>query len=480
MPAKTHSFSSDSSANALKQVSPENLSIMLPSQGVGSSNSAFTFDPRYQTRPNTAPSDDEVDPTLSTTTPLMNDPEEPTISARRRSSAGLWASAFNQMSLQDGSMKPGIVPDPFTAVQVAQQIINSRPTFPMATLVEGTEPSKMPSSSDVKDIWKLFMQDPVTGLTPMQEKKESAEMPFASRPAMARGMSKSNSMPDLTSPSLLFQDFNYNADLNGINGEANGATQAPTKTTTQPTQPDSVAPADDSSRQTWQSQISQRQMGFTMQPGAKFGRHSIDMSGSTAMLPPPYNSRPIASILQHGGALQQTLAPERAPSFGLTPSTEKSNPASSWSRTPSKLASQTPLTSAAARPGNKRLLSQTPGPDAKKRSASFSIWDESDDGVLGDTEDNGQSGGYGWSTGMNNLANYHMSQAGMGMNGGQASYINNYSHHARSQSMSGMSGLDMSMFMPPNLATYTSVPSQSSGSSSMFPMSTIPNPHQGM
>jgi hypothetical protein len=413
-------------------------------------------------------SDDEHEPISSSTSVFHED--EPVMSGRRRSSAGVWANAFNSMSLQDPAMvNQGMVPDPYTAVQVAQRLNNQRPSFPMATLVEGSEPSKIPSLSDIKDVWKQFIQDPPIGGTPVQEKQQYGE----SRPSLSSAsLNKSNSMPEMKSPSATTED------VNPYNGVTNQQAIHHNQPQAQPMQHGLTVPAEDPSRQTWQNEIQQRQSGFNIQLAAKFGR---DTTGTppNAMLPPPYSARPVASILQLNGALQQTLGPERAPSFGSTPNSEKTNPTSNWSRTPSKLASRTSMTTAAARPGNKRMPSQTLGPEAKKRSASFSAWDESDTGVLGDTEDSdnvGNSSPFDWDpSAFHNIANYHMPHAatGQGIGNGNMNININVNgqqyptYHARSASMSAMGGLDLSMFINPNQTSYASVPGPNS--------TTIPN-----
>lgn len=441
IPHKGHSFSSDTSMGGPK-ISPETKSVMLPLQintadPYQFQNSGYMFDPTYQMRQQTANSDDEADQIHSSSTSVFNEVEEPAVVARRRSSLGIYANAFNQMTLQDGSIaNSGMVPDPYTAVQFAQQLSAQRPLFPMATLEEGTEPTKVASSSDLKDAWKAYMQDP-NGATPAQEKEANAAM-TSTRPAMGRTMSKSNSAPDLTSPSLIHQLGPYSGD--------DGLPQA------QLMQHGQTAPSGEMTRETWDALIAQRQVSFNIQMGNKFGRNA-GSSSNTAMLPPPFNSRPLASIMQSSGALNQTLGPERAPSFGSTPNSEKPNPTSTWSRTPSKLA----RTSATARPGNKRMPSQTLGPEAKKRSASFSVWDEADEGELGDSEDNGQSS-FGWN-GFPNMSFQPIQPHGNGQN------------HARASSMShmstGMNGFDLSMFINPN-----SNPSNST--SSTIPMSMMP------
>lgn len=431
--------------------------------------SAFTVDPRSQFRNPTliAQSDDETDQNPHSSSASVFGDDEPIYDAQRRASTGVWSAAFNSMSLQDGSQpNSATVPDPYTAVQVAQRATQPRPSFPMVTLNETAEPTKMPSMTDAKDVWKLFMQDPqgMSGVTPKQEKREhDTGMPMVTpRPGMGRSLSKSNSMPDLKSPSLA------NNQIYLSNGVADGSSQQQSHQPQQQqhqqqqqggaTAAETNHPNDDAHRQNWHNQIQQRQASFNIQPGGKFGRNGgFPSNTGSEMLPPPFYGRPMASIIQHPGALQQTLAPERAPSFGLTPNAEKPNPTGNanvnitppqsaglgtWSRTPSKLAQRATLTSSQTRPGNKRLLSQTPGPEAKKRSASFSMWDEGegDDGTLGDIEDGDNRSQYAF-----NPSNYLSNGNGVNGHGGFGGQT--YGHgHSRSSSLGTNQGFDLSMF----------------------------------
>ena len=423
---------------------------------------AFTVDPRSQFRNPTliAQSDDETDQNPQSSSASVFGDDEPIYDAQRRPSTGVWSAAFNSMSLQDGSQpNSATVPDPYTAVQVAQRATQPRPSFPMVTLNETAEPTKMPSMTDAKDVWKLFMQDPqgMPGVTPKQEKREhDTGMPMITpRPGMGRSLSKSNSMPDLKSPSLANNQFylsNGSVDQSSHQNQQQQQQQQQLQTQQQQTganAADSSHVNDDAHRQNWHNQIQQRQASFNIQPGGKFGRNGgFPPTTGSEMLPPAFYGRPMASIIQHPGALQQTLAPERAPSFGLTPNAEKPNPTAStninttppqsaglgtgtWSRTPSKLAQRATLTSSQARPGNKRLLSQTPGPDAKKRSASFSMWDEGDgdDGTLGDIEDG------------DNRSQYAFNPSAYLSNG-----ANGHGGHSRSASLGTNHGFDLSMF----------------------------------
>lgn len=435
LPIKSYSFSSDTSNHPIKPVSPDAKLFVLPPQTAFEQadlsayqwdSASHTIDPRSQIRqPLSQPKDDAAGQGLNSADPIFDDADEPITVGRRRSSVGLWANV-SQMTLQDGQVPPQALPDPYTAVQAAHQAATLRPTFPMTTVVEGSEPGRLPSFSDVREAWKQYIQDPNTGSTPKLENKEgeSSVASTSSRPGLERGMSKSNSAPDLTSPSLLAKTFSYeHSNSAQAHAHAHGI------------QHGSFLPASDTASQTWQNQIQQRQAGFTMQPGGRFGRNST--GGATSMLPPPNNARPVASIMQHSGALQQTLAPERAPSFGLTPNTEKANPTNTL-RTPSKLSQRTTVTSATARPGNKRLPSQTLVPEAKKRSSSFSVYDDSDAETFVDNGNGSWAGamaGTGW-----NMASFQNMASGTVPLPGYAT------GHGRSASLSGLEGWDLSMF----------------------------------
>lgn len=428
-----------------------------------------TIDPRTQFGSGQTGLADGVSASNAPTTYEQDGNGPSAVQHRRRSSAGVWASAFNQMTLQDGSTEGLPVPDPFTAVQVAQQTAQ-RPSFPTFTATDGTEKTRIPSLSDVKDLWKLFMAEPMTG--PLQgvpkEGEGQAQPPlnlFAPRPTIGnRTLSKSNSMPDLQSPLLYGQSQPF-AEM----GTASGRIMTP-----KPFDQMSMAATgkDDNVLSDWRNEIQHRQASFTMQPGGKLGRSGTSISptmrvattnpalssepSSTmhAMLPPNYPHRPIASVVQHSGALQQTLAPERIPSFGLTPGMEQSyipgtysvpNSASptkssfpqhtqqGFQRTASKLAAgqaqtahaspvfqysttynnamsassshlnahpssqpqaQPSMPTLLARPGNKRLPSQTLGPDTQKRS-TFAVWDGEEDEADGGYEGEAEAGGIG-------------------------------------------------------------------------------------
>jgi len=211
-------------------------------------------------------------------------------------------------------------------------------------------------------------------------------------------------MPDLTSPKLP-QTHAYAQDLAATEGRSgskqstafNSSTPRPSQlqqSYVPPQQPNEAPPVDDGTVNQWNSVIEQRQAGFEIQPGGKMRKMSIPNSSSSQLPQPPQNptvpapapqsvtmpppnlltTRPLPAVLQ-SSALQQTLAPERAPSFGQpfdqsTPPV----PSSGSTRQGSKLGLNV-LTSM-ARPGNKRLPSQTLVPDGAKRRESVSEdWD---------------------------------------------------------------------------------------------------------
>lgn len=374
------------------------LALNAACQSDPSANSTFAWpgsgvplDPSLQFRQSFASDDEEATRPPSSAASVYGDFGESTFRAiqhRRRSSASLWATAFNQMTLQDGSkvpMAPSMMNpfDPYTAGQVSQQIHQKRPGFPMFTAPEGTS-SKVPSLADVKDLWKLFMSEPMPGQTPgaFGEKNnefESISPELMPQPELGhRTLSKSNSMPDLTSPSMYGPAF-FSTYRNGTTPRP-GEPQQSYMPTHQPEDHAHQA-ADDPILRKWKNEIQQRQATFNMMPGGKMGKSPQ----TDTMLPPNYlhlSDRPMASVLQHASALQQTLAPERTPSFGQQDQSSSSLHPHSFAKTPSK------LSSAMARPGNKRLASQTLGPDQQKKG-SFDLWNEADDGPLADAEDEG-------------------------------------------------------------------------------------------
>ena len=237
----------------------------------------------------------ELDPVL----------EQQMLQHRRRSSAGIWASAFNQMSLRDPSVDlSAMARDPFTASLIAQQqgsipvaqAINTagalginpaavpkrNATLPVQVEVQNSRPT--PARTDSKDLWKLFMEpmNGTPGLDPSMagfSQVQNAANPGI-RPGMGeRSLSKSNSMPDLQAMGNAMAGMKPE-QLLGFAFQAQAQAQAQAAG-------QSVAPTS--------------------------GQKSAVTPGGS----PTSAIRPMASVLQQNAALQQTLAPERAPSFGL-------------------------------------------------------------------------------------------------------------------------------------------------------------------
>jgi hypothetical protein len=379
-----------------------------------------TIDPRTQFR-NTLTGEDEVEgssrpPSSAASTfydGTLDEASQAALNQRRRSSVttGIWANAFDQMSLQDGGAGGTI--DPYTASQVAQARRPScpviQPTIHEVSSGNGSSSSnsgKVPSLGDVKDLWKLFMSEPMSGgmgstangeqIDPMSATM-SANVGYgnaqtATRPSMGpRGLSKSNSMPDLTSPLANAQPF-FQTYHNGV---------TPRPTVPQPSYTHNQPPADNNAVQVetdgdgnavvmrrWKDSIKNRQASFEFDPNAQakikatspptipnpllppsgsshtWSNATATASQSAATGVPNMNfnaNRPRASVLQHSSALQQTLAPERLPSFGMD------NLPTPLSKTTFR-ANAAKFSSALARPGNKRLASQTLVPtDQTKR-----------------------------------------------------------------------------------------------------------------
>lgn len=310
----------------------------------------------------------------------------------RRPSTGVWQNAFDQMSLQDqmaaavNEEGEAVFNREYERLLAAQETAPQRPTFPTFTYLGGEGEQRMPSLSDTKDLWKMFMTDPSAVPSVLQSDDLQAVLtptgiPIPTpRPGMGRRtLSKSNSMPDLNSPlanpALFSSFFNGNTPRAGPHPPPEGA-------------------ADPATVRKWSQELQARQVTFKMQLETVGRKPSSPLNPGTDAMPPP--ERPLPSVRQ-GASLQQTLAPERTPSFSLTPQawsetsgSFSSYPAtphshhrvqsmSSTSLTPTKMGhSLSGVSPAYARPGNKRLPSQTLMPDTQKR-ASFNVFDEDED-----------------------------------------------------------------------------------------------------
>lgn len=361
-----------------------------------------TIDPRMQFRTPTAPEEEPEAhtsrPSSSTASTYLEGLDENMINAineqRRRSSigTGIWANAFNQMSLQDPATLP---PDLYAASQMAASA--RRPSFPV--IYSQQDPgvaNKVPSLGDVKDLWKLFMSEPMSnGMVPSSSNEnidsnlgQVAGAMITPRPGMgARGLSKSSSMPDLTSPFHHSQPF-FSTYMNGV-------TPKPTLPQGSYTNQQVPEPAVDAEGVVfttgWKNSIKNRQASFELNPNVQTKVKSPSPPNFGAMSPPEtaqppqamyadmgYTNRPLASVLQHSSALQQTLAPERVPSFG---GENLSTPTKNTFYASRNNAAK--FSSALARPGNKRLASQTLVPNDGGKKVELDVsgagWGPEDD-----------------------------------------------------------------------------------------------------
>ncbi|RXK38451.1 hypothetical protein M231_04216 [Tremella mesenterica] len=358
--------------------------------------STSTFDPSHQLSSSSTSEGEDARFDSAIASDFLNMDEETIQRAiaqhhRRRSSTGVWANAFNQMSLRDvvpqlassdTSNSSTMFTNPFMASQLAQHVQKQhdprRPTVSIAPVADGDN-AKVPTLADLQDVWKQFISDPMNGFALGDKPRTDDDLGVSvitPRPGYGRTLSKSNSMPDLKSPGLTARPA-----ANGVNG-----LPLPTPTT-------------EEAMQKWKVELQNRQTSFNMQFDVKRRSGSISSSAQSnnsqsggnlppRLIPNPISNtttqsahstiRPMASAVQRSSALQQTLAPQRLPSFGLqhTPSPYGGPNGHYFSP-----AENQKHTSMFARPGNKRLASQTLVSQEGKR-ASFSLWD-GDDGVEG-------------------------------------------------------------------------------------------------
>ncbi|WVR05802.1 hypothetical protein IAU60_002827 [Kwoniella sp. DSM 27419] len=286
---------------------------------------------------------------------------------RRRSSAGTWAHAMAQMSLQD----------PVANATESQPLpINTfvepprRPTFPTLGGVNEESEVPIPSLSDVKDLWRLFMAEPMTGQTPAGERHDDLGAAPLVTPRHGMGkrtLSKSNSMPDLQSPIMNGPAF-FTGFLNGITPKPTEG-QSSYMPPPQPVAGSSIV-ADDPDMGKWSKAMQQRQSSFSLASQPK-GKPIPSVPGVSTQA-----ARPGPSAVQRFSALEQTLAPERLPSFGM-PQFGYDVSLQSPAQSQLKMSARVPnaLPAHLSRPGNKRLASQTLVGDAGKK-ATFTLYDE--------------------------------------------------------------------------------------------------------
>lgn len=359
-----------------------------------------TINPKWQTRGNFS-SDDESSSVLSSSANSTFLEQSVNASAshgnihheRRRSSESAWDKAMEQMTIQDpqknmavvGEIADGSVP---TVPQISETASEGTQELPGLIGPNAEESPMVPTLSDVKDLWRFFMTEPMTGLTPAGEKlNELDNLPVVTpRPGMGkRTFSKSSSMPDLQSPLVTGPAF-FSTFLSGMTPKPTEAQHSYMPSHWAERDHSSVTEGlDEPDMGKWNKEIEQRQSSFSLgKPNAKLGKGKPDtLSGiNDAPIQPPATQpiRPLPSVVQRSSALDQTLAPERLPSFGLTPGFEiQQNP----------LLSKLGLASADARTGSKRMASSTLVNDHRK--ATFTVWDE--DGPA--TQGQGNGAGYG-------------------------------------------------------------------------------------
>ncbi len=282
---------------------------------------------------------------------------------RRRSSAsGHWAGALDQLHLDDPQAQ-GVTFDANGNIQFGfQQQPQRHSTFPMAPGELPANLSRAPSSQDV-NFWKLFL-DPAALASPDVQDYTLASLDTP------RGLSKSNSMPDLKTPPTVTANY---APLQFP--DAMSIPTGPPGTLDQqqqgqpPGQQQQRANSDDTDMDRWRDHIQQRHASFSMTMGPSARKISTGQLGAPTFASGKLgNMRPPPNPLFSNAAMQQTLAPERTPSFGFSafdPTTPKGNP-----RTPT--AQLLSMYTALERPSNKRMASQTLVPDMfQKRQQTF-------------------------------------------------------------------------------------------------------------
>lgn len=321
-------------------------------------NSAGGFDP------STLPSGSALAASEDEETP-PGTANEDSVPHRRRSSAGVWANALQQMRLDDPTTAPVM---PVAEQQQQQQQMGNfqypprHTTFPF--LENELQPnSRPPSSSD--GLWKYFL-DPMALATP--EKMPDVDLVDLETP---RGLSKSNSMPDLTTPPM--DAAAYPAFPGPLDGFAHAHEHD---------RDCMIDPRDDATIAKWKDHIQQRHASFSMNLDPDLNVRTKQLTNATFASSTNRLVRPPVHIL-HSSALDQTLAPERTPSFGspmidqngalLTPGGNMFRN----SRTPTKMFNL--YHSMDVRPGNKRQASQTLISDSQKRG-SFSAWADDEGG----------------------------------------------------------------------------------------------------
>lgn len=266
------------------------------------------------------------------------DPKEMEHERRPSSTSAVWASSFDQLKLDDQSFN--VDPAAMNDFQFHSPQRN------------GSLPSDAPPSfsrqQSGNEFWKLFL-DPMALATP-DRMNDGEQFVTVETP---RGLSKSNSMPDLTTPTTA------TATMASFPQMKDGQVLPHPQSNNRP------KPVDDEAMLKWKDHIQQRHASFSMHLGPKSNglapRELTNPSFASSRL-----HRPLANPLLMCTSLEQTLAPERMPSFGTpTPGYDAAGP---FGRAPSKL----PHSHLAERPTYKRQASQTLTQDTQKRATFMS------------------------------------------------------------------------------------------------------------
>ncbi|GMK56110.1 hypothetical protein CspeluHIS016_0211660 [Cutaneotrichosporon spelunceum] len=324
--------------------------------GVGLASSFHGSTNLFRTRADSLYNDSVASPNYAPTLLTEDEEASPTgwadkdVGGRRRfsSASGQWAGALDQLHL-DEPHSQGVTFDAHGNIQFELPPPQRHSTFPMAPVELPANLSRAPSGQDI-NFWKLFLDPAALASPDVQELAFAADTP--------RGLSRSNSMPDLKTPPTV--TVNY-APIQLVEAMSNST--APHGAIDQQQQPFQAqqqhqqrANSDDTDMDRWRDHIQQRHASFSMsmEPSVRkvhAGEQGVPMfaSGEFDRMRPPPNP------LQSNAAMQQTLAPERTPSFGLgvfDATTPKGNP-----RTPT--AHLLSMYAGFERPNNKRMASQT-------------------------------------------------------------------------------------------------------------------------
>lgn len=286
----------------------------------------------------------------------------------RLSGSGQWATAIDGLHLDDsqGLNFDGSGNMPFGFAQAQRGA-----TYPMASNELPASLSRAPSGQDA-NFWKLFL-DPSALASPDVQ----GELHPGSSLDTPRGLSKSNSMPDLKTPPTAtahYGPLQFPSDATSI---PTGPPGQQARQTGQQTQ--HRAHSDDTDMERWRAQIQQRHASFSMNMSASTAARKVttgELNSATFASGNQRPARPPPNPLFSNSAMQQTLAPERTPSFGLMAfdqTTPKGNP-----RTPT--AQLLSMYTGFERPSNKRVASQTLVPEIfGKRQQTFA---PDDDGFI--------------------------------------------------------------------------------------------------